>query len=127
MNRLPNQCPICSNEELTITGFYCRECDTRVEGRFVTNAPFAQLTTEQLVFVETFVRCEGKFNRMESELGLSYPTLRSRLYEIIRAMGHEPGKDDVVTLSDKERRRVLESLEAGEISYEEAMRILQGA
>jgi hypothetical protein len=127
MNRLPNQCPICKNEDLTITGFYCRECDTRVEGRFTINAPFAQLTTEQLLFVEAFVRCEGKFNRMESELGLSYPTLRSRLHEIIRAMGHEPGKDEMPTLSDRERRRVLEALEAGEMSYEEAMRILQGA
>lgn len=127
MNRLPSQCPICGNEKLTVTGFYCRECDTRVEGRFAVSSPFAQLTPEQLDFVETFVRCEGKFTRMETELGISYPTIRSRLHEVIRALGHEPGKDETPSLSDKERRRVLEALEAGDIDYSEAMRILQGA
>ncbi|MEI2420030.1 DUF2089 family protein, partial [Arthrospira platensis SPKY2] len=93
MNLLPTSCPICGNNELTITGFFCRECDTRVEGRFLINSPFAQLDPEQLAFVETFVRCEGKLNRMEAELNLSYPTIRSRLHEIIRAMGYEPGKE----------------------------------
>lgn len=126
MNALPSRCPICKNEELTVTGFYCRECDTRVEGRFYLTSPFAGLKPEQLAFIETFVRCEGKFTRMESELGISYPTIRSRLHEVIRALGHEPGKDEAVTLSDKERHRVLEALEAGEISYDEAMRVLQG-
>jgi hypothetical protein len=126
MNPLPSHCPFCGNGELTVTGFYCRECDTRVEGRFFVTSPFAGLTPQQLAFVETFVRCEGKFNRMESELGISYPTIRSRLHEVIRALGHEPGKDETVVLSDKERQRVLEALEAGEINYDEAMRILQG-
>lgn len=126
MNKLPAQCPICQNQELTVTGFYCRDCDTRVEGRFRVTTPFAQLDAEQLAFVETFVRCEGKFTRMETELGISYPTIRSRLHEVIRALGYEPGKDDTPTLSDRERRRVLEALEAGEMDYEEAMRILQG-
>lgn len=127
MNQLPSKCPICAAEDLTITGFYCRTCDTRVEGRFVRDRPFAQLSAEQLDFVETFVRCEGKFTRMESELGLSYPTIRSRLHDVIRAMGYEPGKDEPEVVSDKERQRILDALEQGEIDYDEAMRILQGA
>ncbi len=126
MNKLPTQCPICQNKDLTVTGFYCRECDTRVEGRFAVSTPFAQLDAEQLAFIETFVRCEGKFTRMETELGISYPTIRGRLHEVIRALGHEPGKEEAPTLSDRERRRVLEALEAGNIGYDEAMRILQG-
>ena len=40
------------------------------------------------------MRNEGKLNRMEDELGLSYPTIRSRLHEIIRALGYEPGQDE---------------------------------
>ncbi|RME62891.1 MAG: DUF2089 domain-containing protein [Caldilineae bacterium] len=124
MNRLPARCPICNGADLTITGFYCRNCDTRVEGRFVTESPFAGLDPEQLAFVETFVRCEGKFNRMEAELGMSYPTLRSRLHEIIRTLGYEPGRDEPSPLPERERRRILEALEAGEIDYQEAMRLL---
>jgi hypothetical protein len=124
VNLLPASCPICGNDELTITGFFCRECDTRVEGRFLLNSPFTQLDPEQLAFVETFVRCEGKLNRMEAELNLSYPTIRSRLHEIIRAMGYEPGKEELPILKEKDREEILAALERGEIDYTEAMRLL---
>lgn len=127
MNPLPNRCPICNAEDLIVTGFFCRQCDTRIEGRFVAEHPFTALSAEQLAFVETFVRCEGKFNRMEAELGMSYPTLRSRLHEIILALGYEPGRDEPSPLPERERRRILESLEAGEIDYQEAMRLLGDA
>jgi len=126
MNKLPNRCPICDAGDLTVTGFYCRNCDSRVEGRFVVESPFAILSPEQLHFVETFVRCAGKLTRMEEELGISYPTIRGRLHEVIRALGYEPGKDEPVTVSEKERRQILAALEAGELSYTEAMRRLEG-
>ena len=58
--------------------------------------PFSALNPEQLQFVVTFVRCEGRFNRMEEELKLSYPTLRSRFNDILAAMGFEPGKEEAV-------------------------------
>lgn len=130
MNVLPSSCPICNNEEIAVTGFFCRECDTRFEGRFLLSSPFADLSPEQLRFVETFVLCEGKFNRMESELEISYPTIRSRLHEIIRALGHEPGKDSGESragdVSEEERREVLAALESGTIDYNDALRILNG-
>ena len=125
MNTLPAQCPICGGD-IQVTRFYCQNCDTTVEGRFETGR-FMRLSAEQLQFVETFVRCEGKLNRMESEVGLSYPTLRSRLLEIIRALGYEPGREEPpVKISDEERRRVLDDLDRGRISAEDAMRLLQG-
>jgi hypothetical protein len=119
MRSLPTNCPLCSGE-VTVTKIYCRECDTTIEGRFAPGAFFSQLTPEQLAFVETFVRCEGKITRVEAELGLSYPTIRNRLHDVIRAMGYQPGDSDP-GLSDQERRVILESLEKGEITYEEAM------
>jgi hypothetical protein len=88
--------------------------------------PFAQLSAEQIRFVETFVRCEGKINRMEGELGLSYPTIRSRLHEVIRAMGFEPGKDEPVPNSVSSRREILDELDAGRLSFDEAMTLLKG-
>ena len=126
MNRLPKQCPICQAGDLTVTGFYCRHCDSRVEGRFLAESPFAGLSPEQLAFAVTFVRCEGKLTRMEEELGISYPTIRARLHEVIRSLGYEPGKEEAVSVSEKERRKILEALEAGEVSYSEAMRRLEG-
>jgi hypothetical protein len=109
-----------------VTKIHCQVCDSTIEGRFVAG-PFERLTAEQLSFVETFVRCEGKINRMEDEIGLSYPTIRNRLHEIIRALGYEPGGEEpALRISDEERRKILESLEQGQISYQEAMRMLEG-
>lgn len=80
-------CPVCGNN-LTITRYYCSQCDTTIEGHFTgTVGAFAQLSPEQLNFVLTFIRCEGRLNRMEEELKLSYPTLRNRLVEIIKPSG----------------------------------------
>ena len=123
MNNLPTKCPLCGGE-LTVTRIYCRECDTTLEGRF-GGGPFAHLSAEQLAFVETFVRCEGKITRMEIELGLSYPTIRNRLLEVIRALGYEPGGEEPAGMSDAERQHILEDLDQGRITAEEAMRLLQ--
>ncbi|KAF0108028.1 MAG: hypothetical protein FD146_1326 [Anaerolineaceae bacterium] len=119
-----SKCPVCDGE-LTVTRLHCDTCDTSIEGRFA-NGAFAGLTPEQLDFIETFVRCEGKMNRMEDELALSYPTLRNRLQEVIRALGYEPGREDTTEIPDEKRRAVLEDLDAGKISAEDAMRQLHG-
>jgi hypothetical protein len=124
MNILPTKCPLCGGD-VTVTRIYCRDCDTTIEGRF-EGGPFSQLTREQLDFVETFVRCEGKINRMEDEIGLSYPTIRNRLHEIIRALGYEPGASEpIVGMTDQERQRILEDLDKGMISAVEAMQLLK--
>jgi hypothetical protein len=123
MNTVPSKCPICGGE-ITITSIHCRDCDSRIEGRF-TGGPFSQLTPEQLEFIEIFVRCEGKISRMEDEIDLSYPTIRNRLHEIIRALGYEPGGEESSGLSDEERQRILEDLDKGLISAEKAMLLLK--
>ena len=127
MNDLPTTCPICG-ETPVVTRVWCRACDTSLEGRFALGA-LAGLSKEQLGFVQTFVRCEGKFTRMEGELGLSYPTLRNRLHEVIRALGYEPGGEESVEedadMSDV-RRDVLSDLETGQIDASEALKRLSG-
>jgi hypothetical protein len=79
-----------------------------------------------LDFIETFVRCEGKLTRVQDEMALSYPTIRNRLQEVIRALGYEPGKDEVADVSDEKRSNILEELDSGRISADEAMRMLNG-
>lgn len=118
------RCPVCDNE-LTITRLHCEVCDTTLEGHF-TGGPFAHLSNEQLNFIETFVRCEGKITRMETELELSYPTIRNRLHEVIRALGYEPGKEEPVEIPEDKREQVLTDLEAGRITADDAMRVLRG-
>lgn len=124
MRPIPTQCPLCGGE-IAVTRLYCRDCDTTIEGRFV-GGPFSQLSPEQWKFLEVFIRCEGKISRMENEIGLSYPTIRNRLHEIIRALGYEPGGvDEPVGLTDEQRQRILQDLDEGRISAEEAMQRLK--
>ncbi|HAV76267.1 MAG TPA: hypothetical protein DCX53_02830 [Anaerolineae bacterium] len=124
MHPAPNRCPVCSSE-LTVARLHCSSCDTSIEGRFA-GGPFGHLNADHVDFIVTFVRNEGKINRMEQDLGLSYPTIRNRLHEVIRALGFEPGKEETVDVSVEKRSAVLEELEAGRISADEAMRILRG-
>ena len=123
MHPVPGECPVCGGE-LIVTKLSCRQCDTVIQGRFITG-PFANLNNDQLVFLEVFIKNEGKITHMEKDLGLSYPTIRNRLHEIIRALGYDPDKDDPIALTDEERRKILEDLNEGRITSEEAMNMLK--
>ena len=125
MNPIISQCPICK-ETLQVTRLYCPNCDTTLEGRF-TLGRFHQLSAEQLAFVETFVRCEGKINRVGEEIGISYPTVRSRLTDVIRALGYEVGEEEPAGgIHDEDRKAILEQLAQGKITSDEAIRRLRG-
>ncbi|MBI5826100.1 MAG: DUF2089 domain-containing protein [Chloroflexi bacterium] len=124
MRPAPTICPICQSE-LEVARLHCLSCDTSIEGHFAMGQ-FSNLTPDQLEFVFTFVRCEGKINRVEQELGVSYPTIRNRLHEVIRALGYEPGKDEPVEITQDKRNNILEDLSAGKINAEEATRLLRG-
>lgn len=124
---LPSKSPF-SGGEIIVTRFYCPDTDVSVEGRFSVSTPFPQLSPEQLEFIEVFVRNEGKINRMEGELGMSYPTIRSRLREVVRALGYDPEQDDEETapsVSEERRLHVLQELDEGKLSFDQAMQILQ--
>lgn len=124
MNQAITQCPICQSS-LEISKLYCRTCDTTIEGHFQNNDPLQQLAAEQLSFMITFVRNEGKINRVGEELGMSYPTVRSRLHDLIRALGYEVGEEEETTvLPEDERRAVLEALSKGTLSSDEALKRL---
>ena len=123
MYPVPGRCPVCG-EETTVTRVYCRQCDTVVEGRFSLGR-FHRLTPEQLQFAETFISCEGKITRVEAVMGLSYPAVRARLHDLIRALGYEVGAGPA-GISPEERRGILEELAQGKVSAEEALTLLQG-
>jgi hypothetical protein len=123
MYPVPGQCPVC-DEAMEVTRVYCRHCDTAVEGHF-SLGKFHRLAPKQLQFAETFIRCEGKITRVEEDMGLSYPAVRARLNELIRALGYEVGPEPP-GVSPEERQNILEDLAEGKISPEEAVDLLQG-
>ncbi len=120
MNPVIGRCPIC-RDTLEVVRLYCRHCDTAIEGHFSLGR-FYQLSPEQLQFVETLIRCEGKLNRVGEELNLSYPAVRSRLNEVIRALGYEV-REEGVAIAER-RRAVLQDLADGKLTPEEALQAL---
>lgn len=124
MHPVIHECPICG-EALAVTRLHCRNCDTSLEGHFALGR-FHTLSPEQLHFAETFIRCEGKINRVEDELKISYPTVRARLHELVRAMGYEVREEPLPAPKAVDRRAILAQLERGELSAEEAARQLAG-
>ncbi len=102
----------------------CNECATSVEGHF-QNCRFCQLDAELLQFLEVFLRCRGMLSGVEKELGISYPTARNKLDALLLALGMTP----IQTLSNGQvaeaQQEVLDQLERGEISAEEAARKLR--
>ena len=118
-------CPVCSGE-LAVTRLHCRSCGTTLEGEFSVGR-FGRLTREQLVLLESFLRSRGNLRDMERELGISYPTVRSRVEALVRALGFgprdgdEPSPDDSPAASKAAtRHEILERLARREIGAEEA-------
>ena len=115
---LLTHCPVCS-DTLTVTKLQCNHCNTVIENEFEL-PKFNLLTKEQLHFIETFLVCRGNIKEMEKELGISYPTVRGKLNEIVQALGHD--SNDKTTVDE---RKIVGMLERGEISADEAIKMLK--
>ncbi len=89
-----------------------------IEGEFEL-PPLAQLSPEDQVFVAAFVRCHGSIKRMEQFFGVSYPTVKSRLKRIGEQLPFV--EIDMQAPTDE----VLTKLEAGEISVDKAVEMLE--
>jgi hypothetical protein len=118
-------CPVCSNE-LAVTRLQCRSCGTSLEGDFSVGR-FGRLTREQLSLLESFLRSRGNLREMERELGISYPTVRSRVEALVRALGFGPRAeadeaDEVTTepAPGRTREEILGAVARHEMSAEDA-------
>jgi hypothetical protein len=138
-------CPVCEGE-LLISRLHCRSCGTALEGEFGVGR-FGRLSKEQLALLESFLRARGNLKEMERELGISYPTVRSRVDALVRALGladgtdedAEPSLDDEMQQGEEsphpatasetdlatQRRAILERLSRREIAADEAAAALR--
>ena len=128
MRKIIEHCPSCGGE-LIVTRMECQQCDTRLEGTFRTTV-FDRLSPESLAFVELFVRLKGNTKQMERELDVPYSTVRSRLDDVVRELGPAQGVStarSTDTRSGGSRRgEILDRLDRGEITSEEAIAELGG-
>lgn len=93
--------------------------DISINGSFRL-PPLALLTAEDQLFVMAFVRCHGSIKEMEAIFGISYPTVKNRLNAISERL---PILD---VNPPSPARDVLDQLDKGEISTEEALKRLKG-
>jgi hypothetical protein len=119
-------CPVCSGE-LAVTRLRCGSCGTTLEGEFSVGR-FARLSRDQMALLESFLRSRGNLRDIERELGISYPTVRSRVEALVRSLGFGPRSDDDAAPVDDEptpvapvtRESILERLARREITAEDA-------
>lgn len=122
MRQVLPKCPVCGSD-LAVTELACRACRTRIQGGF-TVCKFCRLDPEHQAFLEVFLRCRGVIRDVERVLGVSYPTVRGRLDALLQALGlaAEPRPEKGASQT---RRAVLQALEAGDISVDEALNRLK--
>ncbi|MBX3096438.1 MAG: DUF2089 domain-containing protein [Fimbriimonadaceae bacterium] len=115
----PGMCPV-SGEPLIITELSNESGSIQIRGKFaMPNA--SQLNEEQQNLLESFLAARGNLSVLERHLGMSYPTLRNRVDDLIGALGLTPLKESKrATMDPDERQRILDALERGELTAEEA-------
>src|SRR5437762_11934867 len=118
------KCPICS-AQLKVVRLECGSCGTRLEGSFSLGR-FHSLAPEQLEFVEAFIRARGNLRDLERELGVSYPTVRSRLDAVIRALGFQTEVEPDREAEAEKRKEILRELAEGRIGPDDAAALLEG-
>lgn len=117
-------CPACHGL-LSPTVLSCGHCNIRVEGPFELNE-FATLSPEDLHFLRIFIRCEGRVRDMEPALGLSYPTIRSRLTQLKnKLVGDFEAREENKKPETPSTEEVLARLEKGEINFDQAMKLIK--
>src|SRR5258708_32100312 len=125
MRPLILKCPSCEGN-LTVTSLGCPECSINIDGEFAM-PQLLKLTRAQIDFIEVFIKNRGIIREVERELGVSYPTVRARLDEVIQALGYSSKStpdDDTAENGSTRRRAVLADLKAGKLTPEEALAAL---
>ncbi|MCC8174710.1 MAG: DUF2089 domain-containing protein [Odoribacter sp.] len=79
--KLPCRCPSC-NTQLKVKNLLCEECMTEVAGKYELPL-LLLLSPEDQDFILKFVKYSGSLKEMSKELGLSYPTVRNLLNDLI--------------------------------------------
>ena len=105
---------------LTVERVKIKDKDIAVEGSFDL-PPLAQLTLEDQTFITAFVRSHGSIKEMEQQFGISYPTVKNRLNAISKLL------EFVEINPPASKNEILEELDGGRISVDEAVRKMKGS
>lgn len=117
-----NKCPFCKGE-IMVREYYCSNCDVTIRGEFdieKTNS-LMSVDPEIMEFIKVFIYAEGNMKKVEGILNCSYPKVKSLLSQAKEDLGIELEKNNEESVKKNE---ILDKLDKGKISFEEAMKLL---
>jgi len=118
MNKIPTCCPSC-NGQLAVIELQCKKCATTIKGDFALSL-LGAMSHEDELLLKVFLETRGNIKEMEKRLGISYPTVRAQLEQLIQSLGLGAPPPDY----SQKRIEILNSLEKGELTAPEALKAL---
>lgn len=114
---LGNECPYCGTA-MSVTEMTCEVCRVSVVAAFPMSR-LATLPVEHQRFIEMFVLAGGNLKEIAEQVGVSYPTVRSRLDKVIETLRGQIAKTQHV------RGSLLDAVEPGKTNAAEAARLIK--
>ena len=115
MKKRLKKCPIC-NIDLEIREYYCPSCDITIKGSF-SQSELGALTLSQQEFVKVFLISQGNIKEVEKRLNISYPTVKSRLAEVVAVISNESKNSRI--------SNILDDIEKGALSVDQAIETIK--
>lgn len=122
MAKMLTTCPSCRHS-LAITELTCPHCHITIRGQFESH-PSLELTEEQMAFLKVFVVSRGNLKEIERILGISYPTVRSKLDQLVEVFQPDP-EFSMARERPADRRSILEHIQSGKLGVAEGLKLLQ--
>jgi hypothetical protein len=111
-------CPYCGSP-MVVTRMSCGHCSTAVEAQFPMSR-LGSLPVEHQKFIEMFVLAGGNLKEIAEQVGVSYPTIRSRLDKVIEALRGEIAKTRRV------QGNILDAVDPGKKNAADAAKLIKG-
>ncbi|MCO4794057.1 MAG: DUF2089 family protein [Bacteriovoracaceae bacterium] len=116
--KINTPCPACEGQ-LYPTALGCSQCSTEIKGPIRVN-PLMQLDDDMMHFLMVFIHCGGKISDMEKALGISYPTVKTKLSKLQELVASSPvGTEE--KQADLNIMNVLKEMESGNVDYSSAL------
>lgn len=104
---------------MRVTALVCKDCGTELRGNFEI-CEFCSLDDEDLLFLRIFLKSRGNISEVAKKLGISHPTARVRLMDLLEKLGYEVEPEPEENINE-----IIEKIEKGEITADEAANLIK--
>lgn len=113
MATILSKCPACG-DDLKISTIKCCGCGLEIKNDFELT-PFDRLNPEQYTFLIEFLKSQGNLKSVQNTLGLSYPTAKKKLSQLLTSLDLNNNIEPLAELDISEWKSNLDSHNASDI------------